>query len=100
MNRTPDELYENILEILAEANKNLYISTPNQQEMPQHLRGVAADFGRAKELIGELEQYALKSAKGWENNLSDNSNSYNSNATMEVGGRRRNRRKTRRGRKN
>ena len=95
MNRTPDGIYEDALETLANANRELYVFTPNQQAMPQHLRGVAAEFGRAKELIGQLEEYALNAARGWENN-----SSYNSNATMEVGGRRRNRRKTRRGRKN
>jgi len=89
MNRTPDTIYEDALEILAKANKELYEITPNQQAMPQHLRGVAADFANAKELIGQLEEYALNAARGWENDVMMN----------ESQGGRRNRRKTRKARK-
>jgi len=89
MNRTPDVIYEDALEILTKANKELYEITPNQQAMPQHLRGVAANFANAKELIGQLEEYALNAAKGWENDLMMNGSQ----------GGRRNRRKTRKARK-
>lgn len=89
MNRTPDGIYEDALETLANANRELYVFTPNQQAMPQHLRGVAAEFGRAKELIGQLEEYALNAARGWENDLTMNGSQ----------GGRRNRRKTRKTRK-
>ena len=43
MNRTPDAIYEDTLEILANANRELYEITPNQQAMPQHLGGIAAE---------------------------------------------------------
>jgi hypothetical protein len=98
MNGTPDAVYEKAQEILKKAYDDLHGGTNNQLGMPAYLRGVAADFREAKNLIAELEAYALESAKSWNKNLSGNG--YNSNATMEVGGRRRNRRKTRRGRKN
>jgi hypothetical protein len=107
MNKTPDAIYEDVLEILEKAFNDLHDAPPNQQGMPNHLRDVAADFSEAKGLIGVLENYALNSARSWEKNLygykSNNNSGYNSNATMEVGGKRRNRRKTRktrRGRKN
>jgi len=89
MNRTPDAIYEDALEILAKANNKLYKITPNQEAMPQHLRGVAADFANAKELIGQLEEYALNAARGWENDVMIN---------RSQGGRR-NRRKTQKTRK-
>ena len=91
MNKTPDAIYEDVLEILEKAYNDLHDAPPNQQGMPNHLRGVAAEFSEAKELIGVLEKYALDSARSWEKNLSGNNSGYNTNATVEVGGKRHNR---------
>ena len=96
----PEQLYEKAVADLETAYDELFQGTPNQQGMPDYLRGVASQFGEVKELIGKLEQYALDSARGWEKDLSGNGNrngnNYNSNATMAVnGGRRRKTRKTR-----
>ena len=100
MNGTPDAVYEKAQEILKKAYDDLHGGTNNQLGMPAYLRGVAADFREAKNLIAELEAYALESAKSWNKNLSgnngnnnnNNNGDYNSNATMEVGGRRGSRR--------
>lgn len=97
----PEQLYEKAVADLQTAYDELFQVTNNQQGMPDYLRGVASQFGEVKELVGKLEEYALKSATSWEKQLSgNNNNNYNSNATMAVnGGRRRKSRKSRKSRK-
>ena len=70
MNRTPDAIYEDLIEILQKANQELHGYTNNQQGMPAHLRGVAMEFANAEQLVAQLKDYANASAEDWEKELS------------------------------
>lgn len=89
----PEQWYEDAITALNRGYEDLFTSTNNQLGMPDHLRGVAWQFGEAKRLIEKLEAYALQTARGWEGDIAGNSNN-----AMNRGGRRRGR-KSRRGRK-
>ena len=80
---------------LDDAFRHLNGGTNNQNGMPQYLRGVAAEFGKIKDMIEEIENNTYKQAITWQKSLNGNSN----NSNIEGGRRIKNRTKKNRSNK-